>query len=337
MDLTHVDGMNLGYVRDLLDQYLADPGSVPEEWRAIFEQVPDGIVAEHPVVRRLREVHPELFTAGEQVASAALEPAPPAAPEVSQELLAGVAAAMALVKAHRMHGHLAARLDPLGSRPPDDPALHPEYLGLSDEAMALVPASALRVYVEGDTLLDILPELRRTYCGTIAYEIEHLSSHEQRVWLREAIESHAYWVAATPEEQRHLLIRMLRIEGFEQYVKRTYLGAKSFSIEGLDVMILMLDEAIALAAREGIGDVTMGMAHRGRLNVLAHVLRHCPDRSVIDEVVAAGWSSVLFDASDRDLEDAVRETTEVVAQAHAAGVDVESEIENILGQIFSGR
>ena len=139
--------------------------------------------------------------------------------------------------------------------------------------MQAVPASALRVYVRGETLADVVPELRSVYCGTIAYEIEHLSSHEQRVWLREAIESRAFWHSSTPEEQTRNLIRLLRVEGFEHFLKRTYLGAKQFSIEGLDVMIPMLDEAVAIAARDGIEDVTIGMAHRGRLNVLAHVLR----------------------------------------------------------------
>ena len=77
-----------------------------------------------------------------------------------------------------------------------------------------------------------MPELRSVYCGTIAYEIEHLSSHEQRVWLREAIESRAFWHSSTPEEQTRNLIRLLRVEGFEHFLKRTYLGAKQFSIEG---------------------------------------------------------------------------------------------------------
>ncbi len=191
----------------------------------------------------------------------------------SEALLAYTSAGMSLVKAYRTHGHLAASLDPLGSAAPDDPALHPEYLGLTEEAMQCVPASALRVYVPGETLADVVPELRSVYCGTIAYEIEHLSSHEQRVWLREAIESRAFWLQSTPEEQTRNLVRLLRVEGFEHFIKRTYLGAKQFSIEGLDVMILMLDEAVAIAARDGIQDVTVGMAHRGRLNVLAHVLR----------------------------------------------------------------
>ena len=83
----------------------------------------------------------------------------------------------------------------------------------------------------------------------IAYEIEHLRSHRERIWLREAIESRAFWVEGTPEEKRRQLVRLLRVEGLETFLKRTFLGAKQFSIEGLDTMILMLDEAVLLAAR----------------------------------------------------------------------------------------
>ena len=118
------------------------------------------------------------------------------APRPSEELLQAVQAAVSLVKAHRMHGHLAAKLDPLDSDPEGDPALDPEPLGLTPELMAKIPARILRTHVPGATLADALPHLRETYCGTIAYEIEHISSHRQRTWLREKIESGALPQAA---------------------------------------------------------------------------------------------------------------------------------------------
>ena len=181
---------------------------------------------------------------------------------------------MALVKAHRMHGHLAAHLDPLGSEPPGDPALEPERLipKLTPELQARVPASVLRLYVPGETLADALPRLRDTYCGTIAYEIEHIADHEKRVWLRQAIESGKYRQPLSDEERKELLASLSRVEAFEQYLRRAFLGQKQFSIEGLDVMVPMLDEAIELAAENGAHEVVIGMAHRGRLNVLAHTL-----------------------------------------------------------------
>ncbi len=174
----------------------------------------------------------------------------PVIPE-KRTLLDVVSAGMSVVKAFRTHGHLAARLDPLGHEPKGDPSLDPAYLGLTDEEMEQVPASVLRVRVPGATLKDVVHEMRRNYCGTIAYEIEHLSSHEQRVWLRGNIESRAFWVESSPEEDRKLLIRLLRVEGLEQYLKRRFLGAKQFSIEGLEMQVLMVDEAISSPRRRG--------------------------------------------------------------------------------------
>lgn len=190
----------------------------------------------------------------------------------SDDDLAHVAAAMALVKAHRTHGHLAAHLDPLGSEPPGDPALDPARLGLTPEVMATVPASVLRVAVPGDTLADVLPNLQATYCGTIAYEVEHIASHEERVWLRQIIESGAHRTPLTPEEKKKLLARLTEVEAFEKFLHKAYLGQKRFSIEGVDMMVPMLDLTVETCAASGAREVVLGMAHRGRLNVLAHLV-----------------------------------------------------------------
>ena len=207
-------------------------------------------------------------------APAEAAPAPAAAPSEapSEQLLQAVQAATSLVKAHRTHGHLAARLDPLGSEPEGDPALDPEPLGLTPEIMQLIPAKILRTYVPGATLADALPHLRETYCGTIAYEIEHIASHRQRMWLREKIESGAFRAPLSDEEKRKLLRRLTQVDSLERFMHKAYLGQKQFSIEGLDTTVPMLDEMIQLSAAHGAREVVLGMAHRGRLNVLAHNL-----------------------------------------------------------------
>ncbi|MGI8778738.1 MAG: 2-oxo acid dehydrogenase subunit E2, partial [Solirubrobacteraceae bacterium] len=165
-----------------------------------------------------------------------------------ENLLQAVQAATSLLKAHRMHGHLAAKLDPLVSEPEGDPALDPETLGLTPELMARIPAKILRTYVPGATLADALPHLRETYCGTIAYEIEHIASHRQRTWLREKIESGAFRTPLTNEEQRTLLRRLTQVDSMERFMHKAYLGQKQFSIEGLDMTVPMLDEMIQLSA-----------------------------------------------------------------------------------------
>jgi 2-oxoglutarate dehydrogenase E1 component len=279
--MTDVDGLNSGFARALLEDYLENPDAVPSEWRRLFESGDSDVVAAHPGLARLLETmgngHPAPAAPPPAPAPAAEPPAappPPAAAPPPDELLGAVAAAMALIKAHRMHGHLAAHLDPLGSEPPGDPALEPERLipKLTPELQARVPASVLRLYVPGETLAEALPRLSETYGGTIAYEIEHIAEHEKRVWLRQAIESGKYRRPLSPDEKKQLLSRLSRVEAFEQYLRRAFLGQKQFSIEGLDVMVPMLDEAIELAAENGAHEVVIGMAHRGRLNVLAHTL-----------------------------------------------------------------
>ncbi|MGI8632766.1 MAG: multifunctional oxoglutarate decarboxylase/oxoglutarate dehydrogenase thiamine pyrophosphate-binding subunit/dihydrolipoyllysine-residue succinyltransferase subunit [Solirubrobacterales bacterium] len=191
-----------------------------------------------------------------------------ASPDI--EVLQGVQAATSLLKAYRTHGHLAARLDPLGSEPKGDPALEPENLELTPELMRKIPASILRLGVSGETLLDVLPRMRDAYCDTIGYQIEHLSSHQQRMWLRHMIETGSHRQPLSEEESTSLLERLISVFQFERFLQRTYLGSKTFSIEGLDVTVPMLDELITLASRNGAEEVVFGMAHRGRLSVLTH-------------------------------------------------------------------
>jgi len=202
------------------------------------------------------------------VAPAARAVAPASA--ASPDELSQVAAAMGLVKAFRTHGHLAAHLDPLGSEPIGDPALDPEQLGLSPAILARIPSRVLRIAVPGDTLAEALPRLRETYCGTIAYEVEHISDHAERVWLRNAIESGTYRKPLAAEERKRLLARLTAVETFERFLHKAYLGQKRFSIEGVDALVPMLDLANDLAADQGAREVAIGMAHRGRLNVLVH-------------------------------------------------------------------
>jgi 2-oxoglutarate dehydrogenase E1 component len=287
-----VDGVNAGYARLLLDEYLDNPEAVPPEWRALFENGDSAVVRGLPGIARLLERHAggngsnDGHGSGAALAAPvapipvvepelpAAAPAPGPAPADDSELIGGVAAAMALVKAHRMHGHLAARIDPLGSEPVGDPALDPLRLEpkLTPELQARIPASVLRVHVEGDTLLEALPRLKETYCGSMGYELEHIADHEQRVWLRKAIEAWRFRSPLDPDEQRRLYTRLCEVEGMERYLRRSFLGQKQFSLEGLDALIPMLDESLELAAVAGAREIVIGMAHRGRLNVLAHTI-----------------------------------------------------------------
>ncbi|HEX3042870.1 MAG TPA: multifunctional oxoglutarate decarboxylase/oxoglutarate dehydrogenase thiamine pyrophosphate-binding subunit/dihydrolipoyllysine-residue succinyltransferase subunit [Solirubrobacterales bacterium] len=207
------------------------------------------------------------------LSAAAPSAEPTTAPgDIDEELLQAVQAATSLLKAYRTHGHLAAQLDPLGSEPKGDPALQPENVNLTPELMERIPASILRIGVPGETLLEALPRMRTAYCGTIGYQVEHLSSHQQRIWLREMIETGAHRQPLTDEEKKRLLDRLIDVFQFERFLEKAYLGQKMFSIEGLDVVVPMLDEIVTLSQRAGAEEVVFGMAHRGRLSVLAHNL-----------------------------------------------------------------
>ena len=169
---------------------------------------------------------------------------------------------------------------------PGDPELDPATYGLTPALQAAVPASVLHVHVPGATLADVLPKLREIYSSTIAYEFEHISNTEQRRWLRETIESGANRVSLSPERETRVLQRLTKVETFERYIRKTFLGQKSFSGEGLDIMVPMLEEILEMLADEGTPNAVLGMAHRGRLSVIAHVV-NMPYEELIGEFEAA--------------------------------------------------
>jgi multifunctional 2-oxoglutarate metabolism enzyme len=204
----------------------------------------------------------------------------------SDELMRAVAAGMALVYSIRRYGHLAANLDPLGIEPHGDRSLDPRTYNLTPALMSAIPASVLRVQVPGDTLADVLPKLRETYASTIAYEIEHISNEEQRHWLRDYIERGVHRVPLSPQRKAQLLMRLTKVETMERYLRRNFIGQKTFSIEGLDVMIVMLEEIINMLAEDGTPTAVIGMAHRGRLATIAHVVNR-PYEEIVAEFEAA--------------------------------------------------
>jgi 2-oxoglutarate dehydrogenase E1 component len=267
------DTYNAGYVQAVYEQYLQNPGSVDESWRHLFDtdQGTRGLLgAEGRTAVRNGGPGQAMLPAG---AADSTGPSPDGRPAGAPDLmqLRAARAAGELVDAYRLHGHRAARLDPLGGTPPGHPMLEPEFHGISREGLDTVP-SALIDDLPGETMGEVLQWLQHTYTDTIGYEYEHLEDPTHREWLREQIESASHRPPLSAEEQQRLLRRLTEVESLEQFLHRAYLGAKRFSIEGTDMMVPMLDLAIERAAAAGAAEVAFGMAHRGRLNVLAHVL-----------------------------------------------------------------
>ena len=230
---------NDGYIAETYEAYRRDPSSVEESWRQFFRTA-------------------ESLTGT------------PSGTRADDRLLRKTAAAASLVEAIREYGHLAVQLDPLGTPPPGAPELTPEFHGMKEEELTDVPASALGFSV--GTAADVVQRLRDVYCSTIALEFTHLGSEEERAWFKQSMEEGTITHPLTSDEKIAVLRRLTEVDGLERFLERAYKGYKRFSIEGTDVLIPMLDETIERSAASGAREVVMAMAHRGRINVLVHVM-----------------------------------------------------------------
>src|SRR5262249_3335595 len=171
--------------------------------------------------------------------------------------------------------HRAAHLDPLGAEPPGDPHLDRAAHRLTDDDLARLPASVVGGAIGRLRLqhaLEAIGRLEQLYCGTTGYEIAHIDDPRERTWLLETIEEERFRPPRDPIDERELLDRLTEVSAFERFLHRAYPGQTRFSVEGLGMLIPMLDELVADAAADGTRTILLGMAHRGRLNVLAHVL-----------------------------------------------------------------
>ena len=238
---------NDGYISEAYEAYRRDPASVDESWRQFFR-----------------------FAESLSGAAPAAAAETPSATRVDAELLRKVAAAAKLVDAIRNFGHLAVPLDPLGTPPDGTPELTPEFHGLSDQDLQRIPAAALGG--ESGTAADVVASLREFYSSRIGFEISHLGKVDEREWLREQIESGRLNAPLSEKEKRAVLQRLTEVDGLERFLGRAYQGYKRFSIEGGDILVPMLDVAIEAAATHGTHEIDLAMAHRGRINVLAHTL-----------------------------------------------------------------
>src|SRR5207302_5628945 len=190
--------------------------------------------------------------------------------------VSAAAAAAGLAQSIRLFGHRGAHIDPLGSEPPGDPHLDYGAHGLTDADLSRLPASVVGGAVGHNpnlpNALEAIHRLEQIYCGTTGYEIAHVEDPDERAWLVDAIERERFRPPNDPVDERQLLDRLTEVSAFERFLHRAYPGQTRFSVEGLGMLIPMLDELITDVAAQGTRSVLLGMAHRGRLNVLAHVL-----------------------------------------------------------------
>ena len=250
--LHYIHGSNAGYVLELYERYLQDPTAVDGRTRALFEMAPP-ILDEQPT---------------------------PAAPSPNghtptNHQLNQAAAVANLAQAIREYGHLDANSNPLYPMP-SEPSLKLEAHGLTEADLRHLPASAVGgpLAHTAANAHEAITRLREVYCGGIGYDYDHLRNPQERAWLREAAESRRFRQAFDPDGDNaiRLLKRLIKVEVFEQFLHKTFVGKKRFSIEGVDMLVPILDEVILQSPAFSVESILIGMAHRGRLNVMAHVL-----------------------------------------------------------------
>lgn len=258
--LREFHGPNAGYIVELYEKYQEDPSSVDAETRALFNgwKPPErGTPAPTP---------------------------PPRSVGADSSRIDHIVATVNLAQAIREYGHLGADLDPLGLMSRDDPSLELDTYGLTNEILQSLPASLVGgpIAEESDHALEAIESLRGVYSSTIGFDCEQIRVPEEREWLRNACEAGSFRPPNDPINPDAILDRLTQVEVFEQFLHRTFPGKTRFSLEGLDTMITILDEIIAESAEMGTYNIMLGMAHRGRLNVLAHIL-HKPYSQMLAE------------------------------------------------------
>src|SRR6266403_812134 len=271
---TALSGGNAGFIEDLYEKFLQDPGSVDPAWAKYFGELKGASTREvaHGVVRE------RLSTRQERPPPAA--PASREEPSAAGEVASAKQGAVSrLIQVYANRGHLIANLDPLGLQERAQPyVLNLEYFGLSDADLETeFFTNSRNAAIPGRSKLkDILSTLRFIYCETIGAEFAHVSDSEERIWMQENFQTKRMQQRFTAEEKRNILWQLTAAEGLERYLHTKYVGQKRFSLEGGDSLIPLLDDLVQHGGKMGVEEAIIGMAHRGRLNVLVNLLGKSP-------------------------------------------------------------
>ncbi len=263
--------VNLDFVEQLYADYLRDPASVPQAWREYFRgtHVGDHFGAKSrlgPSFRRHSIFDPPARRDG----NGGLATREQAAVDTRQDRVDQ------LVRAYRVRGHIVAQIDPLHHPRPHRPELKPGYYGFTRGDLDR-PFSSRTIHGAAvRTLREILLLLRNTYCRSIGVQFMHIDQLEARHWLQERMEGTENRIKLTRDEQLRILTRLTDAVIFEEFIQKKYVGAKRFSLEGGESLIPLLDLALERAGEQGIEELVVGMAHRGRLNVLANIVGKSP-------------------------------------------------------------
>ncbi|TRM11803.1 2-oxoglutarate dehydrogenase E1 component [Lentibacillus cibarius] len=272
-------GPNMGYIEEQYELYKENPAAVDSSLKELFDKhgAPDH-------VRREKGSSQQVAQSG------------PAIGDVKK-----LTSAMKLVEGIRRFGHMESDIYPVGRDERETNLVKPETYGLTEADLRSIPASWLWEQAPSgvDNGLDVIERLKSLYSGTITFEYDHVNNDDERAWLLDYIESARFNKEVTDDKKTELLRRLIEVENFEEFLQKTFVGQKRFSIEGLASMVPMLDEIVKNSIDDNIEHIMMGMAHRGRLSVLAHVLgkpfdkifsefHHSPDKELIPSEGSTG-------------------------------------------------
>lgn len=243
-----INRANAAYLEQLYEDYLRDPTSVDPQWAQVFAGLEMG------------------STNGDRVSPVGHTPS-----RVTSRAERNIGV-FDLIHSYRAFGHLVANLDPLGQNEPYHPYLDPEEFGFGAKDLGRVVECPTFKRCNQARLSELIELLRATYCGTVGVEYMDIFDKEKRSWIHDRIEPELNRAQLTADDRRFILERLSAAEGFEQFLHTKFLGQKRFSLEGGESLIPLLDFLVEAGTETGIVEVVLGMAHRGRLNVLAHVL-----------------------------------------------------------------
>ncbi len=248
MELSYLDTANTSYIETQFERYRADPNSVEPSWRFFFDGLGLG-------------------------ASAAL-----AQKDIVGPVLSNEAKVAELINAYRELGRLIAHINPLSEPPHSHPLLSLQRFGLSEADLGKTFTAGKLVGLGTATLNLIIEQLKKIYCGTVGVEYTHIQNTEERSWLRQKLESPWYKDALDLDTRKFILLRLTQSESFERFLHTRYVAQKRFSLEGAESTIVAIDRMIESVADLGAQQIILGMAHRGRLNVLANVIGKKPEQ-----------------------------------------------------------
>ncbi len=313
-----MQGHNAEYLEQLYAQYTKDPGAVDAAWVEFFRAMGDAT----PDVQREAEgpswartdwppmpaddltgaltgewAEIDAKAAGQKIKDKAEAKGIDVSEDQIKRAVLDSLRALMLIRAYRIRGHLAANLDPLGMRAASThPELDPKTYGFTDADMDRPIFIDNVLGLQTASMRQIVEIVKRTYCGTFALQYMHISNPEEAAWLKERIEGYGKEIAFTKEGRKAILNKMVEAEGFEKFLHVKYMGTKRFGLDGGEALIPAMEQIIKRGGALGVSDIVIGMPHRGRLNILANVMRK-PYRAIFNEFQGGSFKPEDVDGS----------------------------------------